>query len=412
MAGFAWHSFLYKLKNVFYHLLMERHTTTTTVRSHTSSINPATAKLLGQYFDRKHIPFIFLIDTDLNIHYTNVSKERPFFGSSVSEPSSLKELVDPKSQLLISSTVEKMLQGVAKSQLHQVPLEVPNAPRTDLYFEPFDAVELSGDRELVELSIRLSAVEEATSPLVTELNELREDHHQLLQSVERLNRTNEYLDRFVSGAAHDLRGPLVVLKSYVDLIRRFDKEEKRLEALDHMKTATIRFETVVSGLVESVEFKKKGECNAEQLDLQKAYDMAMFQLSTERELLRPEMTTDFSLLPQVYFIKSYLNSILYNLISNAFKYRCEERPLKMKLNSYQEGEFVVLSVEDNGIGIDLKRYSAQLFQPFQRLTNQAEGIGIGLSLINQMVEENGGFIRVESTLGEGCCFKVFLRPYS
>ena len=391
---------------------MERQITTNTVCSYTSSVNPATAKLLGAHFDRKYTPFVFLIDVDLNIYYSNVCKEKLFFGSAVYEPSNLKELLSSNHHLLVGQTVEKTLQSLTKNQLVQISLETQEAACVDLSFEPFNAPELPAYGGLVELSIRPSAVQETTNFLVSELDKVREDHHRLLQSVERLNRTNDYLDQFVSGAAHDLRGPLVVLKSYVDLIRRFDKEEKKEEALDHMKTATIRFENVVSGLVESVEFKKKGACNAEQIDLRKAYDMVLFQLSTDRELLQPEIITDFALMPQLYFIKSYLNSILYNLISNAFKYRCEGRPLKIKLRSYQEGEFVVLSVEDNGIGIDLNRYSTQLFQPFQRLTTQAEGIGIGLSLINRMAEENGGFIKVESTLGKGCCFKVFLRPYS
>ena len=76
----------------------------------------------------------------------------------------------------------------------------------------------------------------------------------------------------------------------------------------------------------------------------------------------------------------------------------------------QEEDFVVINVSDNGIGIDLNRYGHFLFQPFKRLTVEREGTGIGLSIINSVVRKNGGKIEVESKLGKGTKFKVFIKP--
>ena len=390
---------------------MERQITTTIIHPFSTSINPSTSELTGQYLNRKYTPFIFLVDAQMDVYYTNVSKEKPFFGSEL-VPSNLKEITDSDSLPLIQKEIERTLNESDIRELRDISLSGKTQKTSiDLRFEPFKVVEHPEYGHLVELSIQASHTQGMTEALTKKMIELRDDNSKLHDQVECLGKTNEYLDRFVSGAAHDLRGPLVVLKSYVDLIRRFDQEEKKLEALDHMKNATIRFENVVNGLVESVEFKKRGKCNAERISFYKVYEMVLFQLSTDLELIRPAIEVDFSKVSHIFFIKSYLNSILYNLLSNALKYRCEERPLKLKLSSSEEGGFIVLSIEDNGIGIDLGRCAAQLFQPFQRLTTQAEGIGIGLSLINRMAEENGGSISVESTLGESCCFKVFLKPY-
>ena len=97
-------------------------------------------------------------------------------------------------------------------------------------------------------------------------------------------------------------------------------------------------------------------------------------------------------------------------MSNALKYRDYNKPLKIKVSVQHEGEFVVIKVSDNGIGIDLNRYGHFLFQPFKRLTVEREGTGIGLSIINNVVRKNGGRIEVESNLKKGTLFKVFIKP--
>lgn len=72
----------------------------------------------------------------------------------------------------------------------------------------------------------------------------------------------------------------------------------------------------------------------------------------------------------------------------------------------------MLLVQDNGMGMDLKKWGHLLFQPFKRLNNHRKGTGIGLHLIKQIIEKNGGKIKVKSLPGQGTTFCCFLRPYS
>jgi two-component system CheB/CheR fusion protein len=74
-------------------------------------------------------------------------------------------------------------------------------------------------------------------------------------------------------------------------------------------------------------------------------------------------------------------------------------------------EFVLIRIEDNGLGIDLQKYGNSLFEPFKRLTTQGEGSGLGLHLVKTMVEHNGGLIQVKSEPGIGTSFTLYLKEY-
>ena len=117
--------------------------------------------------------------------------------------------------------------------------------------------------------------------------------------------------------------------------------------------------------------------------------------------------------PEINYNKAYLSSILYNLISNAIKYRKEGRLPHIRVKSaLQLNGDVELTVADNGIGIDLEYHGDDIFKPFTRLTTNRPGKGIGLNIVKNFVERNGGTVKVESSKGLGTTFKLNLRPIS
>jgi len=111
--------------------------------------------------------------------------------------------------------------------------------------------------------------------------------------------------------------------------------------------------------------------------------------------------------PVVTFSEKNLRSVIYNLLSNALKYRSPERPLRVQLTCAQVGQRVQLRVQDNGLGLD-ERQQSRLFGLFQRLHTHVEGTGIGLYMVKKMVENVGGSITVQSQLGVGSTFTVYL----
>jgi len=98
----------------------------------------------------------------------------------------------------------------------------------------------------------------------------------------------------------------------------------------------------------------------------------------------------------VYAIKAYVNSILYNLISNAIKYKNPDRKLVVTIRSYQDDDLLYLEVEDNGIGIDLENHQHKIFGIYKRFHATIEGKGLGLHIVKLQVEAMGGKIEVSS----------------
>jgi signal transduction histidine kinase len=111
---------------------------------------------------------------------------------------------------------------------------------------------------------------------------------------------------------------------------------------------------------------------------------------------------------QITFSIRKLRSIIYNLLSNAIKFRSPERRPKIFIKTEREDNFIIISIKDNGIGIDPNKQEA-IFSKYFRLENQIEGTGVGLYLVKGIVINAGGKILVESQVGKGSEFKVYLR---
>lgn len=110
----------------------------------------------------------------------------------------------------------------------------------------------------------------------------------------------------------------------------------------------------------------------------------------------------------VEFPLKNLQSIIYNRLSNAIKYRSPERIPFIKVHCSMTDEYTTLSVSDNGLGMDLSN-SVKIFAIFKRLHNHVEGSGIGLYMVKRIVENVGGKVEVTSKLGEGSTFKVYFK---
>jgi signal transduction histidine kinase len=121
-----------------------------------------------------------------------------------------------------------------------------------------------------------------------------------------------------------------------------------------------------------------------------------------------ELRTDFSGVPVVFAVKSYLHSILYNLLTNAIKFRSPDRPLCVSVAARRENGYACIAFNDNGLGFDLEKYRTQVFGLYRRFHLHAEGKGLGLHLTKTQVEALNGSIKVESRVGEGTTFTICL----
>jgi signal transduction histidine kinase len=117
---------------------------------------------------------------------------------------------------------------------------------------------------------------------------------------------------------------------------------------------------------------------------------------------------DFSLAKKCYCIPAYLDSIFYNLISNAIKYRAPDRDPIITLRSAIELGKMVLTIQDNGSGIDLEKQKNKIFNLYQRFHHNVEGKGMGLFLVKTQIEALHGNIEIESQPNKGTTFRISL----
>jgi len=113
--------------------------------------------------------------------------------------------------------------------------------------------------------------------------------------------------------------------------------------------------------------------------------------------------------PEISVDESQIRQVFQNLINNAIKFKRKNIPPKIYISVQEEGQDWLISVKDNGIGID-EKYKEKVFVIFSRLHNKGvyEGTGIGLALTKRIINRHGGKIWFESELGKGTTFKFTL----
>jgi PAS domain S-box-containing protein len=237
------------------------------------------------------------------------------------------------------------------------------------------------------------------------------DTHDLKMALENLTEVNAALDNFVHIAAHDLRSPVNNLKLLFGLHDKARSPQESAAIYQAMEESVRRLDNTVHGLIEVLEVQNSSQVPAREVRFGEVVDYIVKDYSAELEKCRGRIETDFSQCPSIRYVEAYLFSIVRNFLSNAIKYRSPHRDLVVKVSSRREKDMVVLEVSDNGIGINLSKYGKDLFNPFSRFTTQAYGKGLGLHLVRNMVEKDGGSIRAESEPDSGTTFYVTLKEY-
>jgi signal transduction histidine kinase len=133
--------------------------------------------------------------------------------------------------------------------------------------------------------------------------------------------------------------------------------------------------------------------------------------SLEEEIkdTQANITFDFSSVNHITSLHPYLESIFYNLVSNAIKYRHPGRIPRIHIESRPVDSYVIITFADNGLGIDLEKHGENLFNLYKRFHFHTEGKGMGLYLVKTQLAALGGKIDVRSYINEGTVFSVYLK---
>jgi signal transduction histidine kinase len=243
--------------------------------------------------------------------------------------------------------------------------------------------------------------------LSKEVAERKQAEKELKSTMVELERSNTELERFAYIASHDLQEPLRMVSSYTQLLERRYKDKIDNDANDFINYAVNgakRMQGLINDLLMYSRVGTRGK-PFETTDCNKVLDTALENL--EITICENNATITHDPLPVVEADAGQMVQLFQNLIENAIKFHRDEPP-RINISAEKQDREWTISVRDNGIGIE-EQYFERVFAVFQRLhRDDYLGTGIGLSIVQKIVQRHGGRIWIESEVGKGTTFRFTL----
>lgn len=282
----------------------------------------------------------------------------------------------------------------------------------------YEGVTSSGKR--LWLEDRLSPVIEknkmvAIQTIIRDITEIKQNEFEMKKLINELTNRNNEMMQFNYIVSHNLRSPIANIIGLTGLLSQTNINEKEKEkVLRFIREASIKMDDMLKDLSSILYTKSSINHKREKVYFHKLIQGILETL--EKEILQSGCLLSVDIdenVNHMFTIKSYLESVFYNLISNAIKYRSVQRVLNLHISVIKKGNEIEIKVKDNGIGINLKDHGQQLFGLYKRFNFDTEGKGLGLHMTKTQVESLGGTISVESEPDKGTCFTiVFPTVYS
>ena len=271
--------------------------------------------------------------------------------------------------------------------------------------------------EQVRARQQLEALSEELSTAYATLQEAHVDtelaNAALSQRNQRLRATNADLDNFVYAASHDLKLPVLNLSGLFEELRRgvtFTDPVEEATLVPLIQESLQQLSTALDDLSALGQVQQAANAAAEPVALADVVADVLLTLEPQVRAAQARVTTDFTVRPVVSYARAGLRTIVLNLLSNALKYADPARPARVHVSLWLDADQPVLWVKDNGLGFDATSHGPELFKLFRRFHDHTEGTGVGLYLVNRLVQARGGHIEVDSRVGEGATFRVYLGP--
>jgi PAS domain S-box-containing protein len=228
------------------------------------------------------------------------------------------------------------------------------------------------------------------------------------RAEEQLQELNKELESFSYSVSHDLRAPLRAVDGYAKMLEedyggRLDEEGNRL--LEVIQYNAKKMGTLIDDLLSFSRLGKK-ELKKTNLNMNELVEAALYEISKSTKHLAQVTIKNLHPAKGDYGL---INQVVINLLSNAIKYSSKVKNPIIEISSETANEKVIYTVKDNGAGFDM-RYAHKLFEVFQRLhgTNEFEGTGVGLAIVQRIMAKHGGEVFAEGEVGKGATFKFSL----
>nr|WP_294775219.1 PAS domain S-box protein [uncultured Flavobacterium sp.] len=243
--------------------------------------------------------------------------------------------------------------------------------------------------------------------IVEDITDKKRAEEELNQSFELVSEQNKRLLNFSYIVSHNLRSHTSNIELILSLLDGVKTKEEQDEMLNLLKKVSKSLDETMRNLNDVVNIRTQINLSIEKLNLNEYITKSIDLLSRQIE---EKSATVNNLVPAHIYVDyntAYLESILYNFISNAIRYCHPERKPVITL-TFDE-TYKILQIEDNGIGIDLKRNGENLFGMYKTFNNNPDAKGIGLFITKNQIDAMGGKIEIDSELNVGTTFKIYFK---
>lgn len=266
---------------------------------------------------------------------------------------------------------------------------------------------------VLDITEKVTALQRIEALVVERTKELAQANETLQKINSELQRSNQNLEEFAHAASHDLKEPVRKIHFFTSMLKdelTAQLSDSQARAFARIENASQRMGNLIDDLLLYSHVSHRPH-ETESVDLNLKVRNALEDL--ELDIAEKKAVINIEKLPVVKGYRRQLQQLFQNLISNALKYSKQDVAPHIEVKAREVSEngkrYHLVEVKDNGIGFE-REYSNKIFQMFTRLHGKDEysGTGVGLSIVKKVVENHNGFIRVESELGEGSVFQIYL----
>jgi two-component system phosphate regulon sensor histidine kinase PhoR len=237
-----------------------------------------------------------------------------------------------------------------------------------------------------------------------------------ISTIFKQKKLSEIKNDFISNMTHEFKTPISTISLAVEVLndKSVEKSQERVSNYvkmigDENKRLSLLVENILqTAILDKGQFKLK----VQNIDIHNLIEQTIHNIKLQVENKEGEIETELNASePLIMADRVHITNIIFNLIDNALKYSKEKPVIKISTSNDNGGVFI--AVEDNGIGIS-KENQKRIFDTMYRVPtgniHNVKGFGLGLSYVKAVVEKHGGSIKVDSEIGKGSTFTLFL-PY-
>ena len=239
---------------------------------------------------------------------------------------------------------------------------------------------------------------------ITARKEAEKEKNRLYRITEK---QNEKLINFTHIVSHDIRSHTSNLSMILDLYEETDSQEEKNEYFAMLKQSTNKLTDTIYFLNETVAIQSGLKSEKVLLNLREEIEKALIGINAVVKTSETDIQIQVEESITIEATQSYLESVIFNLLTNAIKYKSPERNPVITIKAVQTTDELVLSIADNGMGIDLGKNKEKIFGMYKTFHGNSDAVGLGLFMVKNHLESMGGRIEVESEVGVGTTFKLY-----